>query len=197
MQCTYFQSLIINPWIHGFTLFGIAVIVTIYGFKIINALKKKIDNETSNKIQETNKPIYKINEFGTKAWWLNGKRHRTDGPAIERADGSKAWYLNGKLHREDGPAIECADGYKVWYLNGKLHREDGPAVEYADGDKHWYLNGKRHREDGPAVEYANGDKCWCLNDKKLDPEEATNDPELKLKYPKLIDEMVVYLVHES
>jgi hypothetical protein len=24
------------------------------------------------------------------------------------ANGHKHWYLNGKLHREDGPAIECA-----------------------------------------------------------------------------------------
>jgi len=59
------------------------------------------------------------------------------------ADGDKFWYLNGKLHREDGPAIEYADGDKSWwYLNGKLHREDGPAIEYASGSKYWYLNGK-------------------------------------------------------
>lgn len=34
------------------------------------------------------------------------------------ADGTKYWYLNGKFHREDGPAIEYADGEKSWYLNG-------------------------------------------------------------------------------
>ena len=34
-------------------------------------------------------------------------------------DENKEWYLNGKLHREDGPAIEGPDGYKEWYLNGK------------------------------------------------------------------------------
>ena len=58
------------------------------------------------------------------------------------ADGTKMWWLNGKLHREDGPAIEYADGTKEWWLNGKLHRTDGPAVEYADGTKKWYLNGE-------------------------------------------------------
>ena len=62
-------------------------------------------------------------------------------------NGDKAWYLNGKLHREDGPAIEHSDGNNFWYLNGKYHREDGPAVEYADGDKYWYLNGKRLTEE--------------------------------------------------
>ena len=33
--------------------------------------------------------------------------------------GAKFWYLDGKFHREDGPAIEYADGYKEWWLNGK------------------------------------------------------------------------------
>ena len=58
-------------------------------------------------------------------------------------NGDKAWYLNGKLHREDGPAVEYADGSKWWVLNDKLHREDGPACEYADGSKSWYLNGEK------------------------------------------------------
>jgi hypothetical protein len=61
--------------------------------------------------------------------------------------GSKRWYLNGKLHREDGPAIEYASGSKYWYLNGKLHREDGPALEWAEGSKFWYLNGKEVTEE--------------------------------------------------
>jgi hypothetical protein len=51
-------------------------------------------------------PICEVNEYGTKRWFLNGKPHREDGPAIEYPDGSKFWYLNGKYHREDGPAIE-------------------------------------------------------------------------------------------
>ena len=56
------------------------------------------------------------------------------------------WYLNGKLHREDGPAIECTDGSKSWYIDGKRHREDGPAIEYYTGDKYWYLNGIEYKE---------------------------------------------------
>ena len=98
------------------------------------------------------------------AWYLNGKRHREHGPAIEYASGSKEWWLNGERHREDGPAFEDANGYKAWYINGEYHREDGPAVEYSNfGFKSWWLNGERHREDGPAVEYADGTKVWCLN----------------------------------
>ena len=55
-------------------------------------------------------------------------------------DGDRFWLLNGKRHRTDGPAIECADGTRFWYLHGKLHREDGPAIEYPNGDCFWYLN---------------------------------------------------------
>jgi len=61
-------------------------------------------------------------------------------------DGNKAWYLNGKRHREDGPAIEYSNGDKSWYLNGKQHREDGPAVEYSNGGKSWWINGKQLTE---------------------------------------------------
>jgi hypothetical protein len=38
--------------------------------------------------------------------------------------GDKCWYLNGKLHREDGPAIEYANGYKSWWLNDKKLTEE-------------------------------------------------------------------------
>ena len=75
-----------------------------------------------NLFKESN-PIERAD--GTKYWYLNDEKHRTDGPAVEGADGSKEWYLNGKLHREDGPAVEGVNGYKVWYLNG---------VEYEPGD---------------------------------------------------------------
>jgi hypothetical protein len=62
---------------------------------------------------------------------------------IEYPNGTKKWYLNGKYHREDGPAIIEADGSKRWYLNGMRHREDGPAVEYPNRLKQWWSNGKR------------------------------------------------------
>ena len=58
------------------------------------------------------------------------------------ANGDKRWFINGKYHREDGPAVENANGSKYWYINNNLHREDGPAIEHADGSKYWYLNGK-------------------------------------------------------
>jgi len=87
-------------------------------------------------------PQLKVSPDGTKEWWFNGKLHRSDGPAIERADGTKEWWLNGVQHRTDGPALERADGIKGWYIHGKLHRTDGPAIEGTDGTKEWFFNGK-------------------------------------------------------
>lgn len=106
---------------------------------------------------------------GTKKWHINGQLHKTDGPAVEHACGSKHWYLYGQLHRTDGPAVENADGSKYWYLYGQLHRADGPAIEMDDGSTWWYLNGLRHRTDGPAVEKADGTKLWYLNGQQVQP----------------------------
>jgi hypothetical protein len=75
-----------------------------------------------------------------------GECHRTDGSDIEHTDGSKVWWINGLKHREDGPAVE-GGGYKAWYINGKRHRTDGPAVEYSDGDNFWYLNDIEYSEE--------------------------------------------------
>jgi hypothetical protein len=58
------------------------------------------------------------------------------------ADGTKYWYLNGKYHRENRPAIEYSNGTKEWFVNGRQHREDGPAVEYTNGSKQWFIDGK-------------------------------------------------------
>ena len=64
-------------------------------------------------------------------------------------NGDKSWYLNGNRHREDGPAIEYKNGSKSWYLSGNKHREEGPAIEWADGDKSWYLSGRNYGKKEP------------------------------------------------
>jgi len=70
-----------------------------------------------------------------------------DGLDIDE-DGTKRWYVNGLRHREDGPAVVYYDGDKEWYKDGKRHRLDGPAVVYYDGDYdgdkecEWYLGGE-------------------------------------------------------
>jgi len=42
-----------------------------------------------------------------------------DGLVIDE-EGTRRWYQNGRLHRTDGPAIEWANGHR-WYLNDKSY----------------------------------------------------------------------------
>ena len=65
----------------------------------------------------------RIHQDGMKEWFVGGKHHRIDGPAIEDKDGSKEWWLNGKLHRIDGPAIENSDGSQFWFVDGKRYSQ--------------------------------------------------------------------------
>jgi hypothetical protein len=107
---------------------------------------KRERTETDFRIHLSGDRWIRINHYGDKEWWLNGKRHRTDGPAVEWADGTRFWWLNGQRHRTDGPAVELADGCKEWWLNGRPHRADGPAVERTNGDKFWWLNGVKQKK---------------------------------------------------
>jgi len=43
----------------------------------------------------------KVNDYGDRYWYLNGKRHREDGPAIEYSNGRRWWYLNGIEYTEE------------------------------------------------------------------------------------------------
>ena len=69
------------------------------------------------------------NEKGESHWYLDGKRHRTDGPAVILPNGSKHWFLNGRRHRDDGPAIFRSNGTLHRYRNGGLQPGEGPGVE--------------------------------------------------------------------
>ena len=110
---------------------------------------------------------YKVMIYDNRTeWYMNGKLHRIDGPAVEYTNGTKYWYMNGKCHRENGPALEYAHGSKSWWINGKLHRIDGPAVEYANGNKLWWINGKNYSEQS-FNEYINKQKKPCLGKKVI------------------------------
>ena len=82
-----------------------------------------------------------------------------EGKCFIRYKGIELYYLNGKLHREDGPAV-CGDGDKEWYLNGKLHREDGPAIIGNTGWEYHYING----EFIPKKEFINRNKVELTMD---------------------------------
>ena len=60
---------------------------------------------------------------------------------VEYPDGDKHWFLNGNRHRIDGPAIEYSNGDKSWYFN------TGPKCKYSKGSLNWHLNNLPITED--------------------------------------------------
>lgn len=66
----------------------------------------------------------------------------SNGGYVERIKGVGTYYwLNGRHHREDGPAIIMENGHKYWIVRGQYHREDGPAIELSDAKVAWYYHG--------------------------------------------------------
>jgi hypothetical protein len=110
---------------------------------------------------------------GTLEWYHDGESHRdNDMPAfispIRDIYGCRKWYLHGKLHRINGPAIITYDGYEFWYKEGMMHRDGDMPAYIAYGDKKWYKNGKRHRDNGlPAIIWEHGLFEWYVDDIKV------------------------------
>lgn len=68
-----------------------------------------------------------------------GELNCPDGPAIIRSNGSKEWWLHGKRHRIDGPAVESSV-QNEWWFYGKRHRAYGPAIKGNISESH-YIHG--------------------------------------------------------
>jgi len=60
-----------------------------------------------------------VDDYGTKHWYHNDKRHREDGPAVEYADGTKWWFVNGK------ELTEAKFNARTKSCNGKVVEIDG------------------------------------------------------------------------
>jgi hypothetical protein len=54
---------------------------------------------------------------------------------VEYSNGTKVWYLNGKTHRLDGPAIEYPSGTKYWYLNDVYYPQEEWFERLSEEDK--------------------------------------------------------------
>lgn len=83
-----------------------------------------------------------IDPDGTVRHYLceGGPLHRAGGPAVENVvTGRREWWLNGDRHRVDGPAVERPERTEYWRCN-LLHRENGPAVITPTGE-FWYRLG--------------------------------------------------------
>jgi len=116
--------------------------------------------DSEHNLHNDNGPAVEYAGGGRRAWWIHGKRHRENGPALIDRMGTEEWYQNGELHRENGPAVTSPMGGEIWAQRGLTHRENGAAVTHPDGTQEWYLHGELHREDGPSVIYPDGSSEW-------------------------------------
>ena len=123
-------------------------------YNLINAFFKKIyyrgeQYYVGGKLHRKDGPAV-IGQDGRLEYYQDGQLHRENGPAIINGT-RKEYYQYGKLHRENGPAVQIFSFYKEYWMNGQLHREDGPAIMHHDGTKIYYIHGKKHRLEGPAI----------------------------------------------
>ncbi len=99
--------------------------IALVKFKIYNQRrtvtrgKYRIEYRVENKLHREGDLLAVLHVSGRKEWYLNDKRHRIGGPAVEWPRGSTSWFMHGELHREDGPAIEWEGGSREWWINGK------------------------------------------------------------------------------
>lgn len=109
-------------------------------------------------------------DHGSEEWWVNGLRHRINGPAVLKIYDhkiQKEWWVDGKLHRLDGPAIEVVPitgrpyfKYKLTLSNIKDRSLDGL---YFDKIEEWWIDGIRFRDNLPSIVSNNGFKVWTKN----------------------------------
>ena len=135
---------------------------------IIGLYSRNKDIFHSNKLKESLKAMetIKVNSFSEVPKNFTG--------VVEYSNGTKEWYIEGKHHREDGPAIICGNGSKHWYKEGKRHRLDGPAIEYGDGRKEWWVEGKDYLEKdfNKKIEEFKSEKTMEIKSKEIKQSEV-------------------------
>ena len=102
-----------------------------------------------------------------EVYLIEGKRHRSDGPAVIHSNNKREWFKHGRRHNSQGPAIIYSNGNCSWYRYDKLHRIDGPAVMKTDGYCSWHYDGFFHRIGGPAVIRPDGDNDYYVYGKRI------------------------------
>lgn len=157
----------------------------------INPIEHTYTEEWKNKNRELHRldgPARIVHQYGdlvSELWYLNGKKHREDGPAViyyysNKKIRTEEWWYHGTPHRSDGPAVIKYSPFEElqaerWAVKGLQHREEGPStISYFEDGKikfeEWCISGELHRLDGPAVIQYNQDgsiqnKKWYLKNR--------------------------------
>ena len=75
--------------------------------------------------------------YGTKHWYVNGLRHRLDGPACEYASGNKSWFIDGE------PPIEIKDQDMIVKEKIIINNNVGLVLKYISDDVYLALLGNK------------------------------------------------------
>jgi hypothetical protein len=99
--------------------------------------------------------------------------------------------LNGLRITGILPHIGISHGFSYEFRSTIEHYDNDGLIQFLDNEENI------HREDGPANIWPNGDVEWFIRGKRLNPIKAVKSKTLKKKYPKLIESMIIYSVHNS
>jgi hypothetical protein len=78
---------------------------------------------------------------GTICWYNDGMLDTFNTWTVTKPCGAKLYFVRGKCHRENGPAIENLNGKNFWVINGKSCKEEDFQVKLAE-----YHDQKRNLE---------------------------------------------------
>lgn len=103
-------------------------------------------HETSRVFHRENGPAVESADGMVDMWFVKGARtYEMEGTMLKRPFKglTREWFVDGKHHRVDGPAVVCEDGGYMWWMNGERQRapDGGPAGKYSNGSYKWEYKG--------------------------------------------------------
>ena len=116
---------------------------------------------------------------------IMGALHREGGlPARVLPEGDKEWWVNGERHRADGPAhVAHEEPTEEELAEGKT---EGKLVL-----QRWFENGVQHREDGPGNIHYNDEDFWLqgvtvteqivMSPETITPEQAMSEDNAEIR----------------
>jgi len=122
----------------------------------------------------------------------SGERHNEHGPSIIHSSGTKIWFIHGKIHREDGPALMTNRG-EIWFYQGMIHRLNGPAENSREINQLcYYIHDKQYTK-----KHYNKIIFWCKTACNIFKKKLRNKYTRKLEESNLCNEKELYKIISS
>ena len=97
-------------------------------------------------------------------WFLNGQKHRVNGPAVSWPNHKEYWLLNTMLDQQEHKG-RCETG--IYIVNPTTRfaalvdvPKDFTGIAEVYNTKYWMLNGVKHKLNGPAVKIGAYEEYW-------------------------------------